>query len=100
MFEALRVLALALPLLAKFALTLALIVSVPRLCHRVGIPGVVGLLVCGVAVGPHVLNIFGNHAPVADFFADLGKLLLMFFAGLGLPSSVPAELNTVWVQEY
>ena len=81
-FEFLRAHALSLPLLAKFALAMALIVSVPRLCRRVGIPAVVGLLVCGVAIGPHVLNIFGNHAPVADFFADLGKLLLMFFAGL------------------
>ncbi len=34
-------------------------------------------------LGPHVLNIFGGeNRPVADFFAELGKLLLMFFAGL------------------
>ena len=81
-FEVLRAHALSLPLLAKFALILVLVVSVPRLCRRVGIPTVVGLLVCGVAIGPHVLNVFGNHAPIVDFFADLGKLLLMFFAGL------------------
>ena len=33
-------------------------------------------------IGPHVLGVFPVHHPVADFFADLGKLLLMFFAGL------------------
>src|SRR5262249_3989517 len=78
----LRAHTLALPLLAKFALTMALIVAVPRLCHRIRLPAVVGLLACGVVVGPHVLNLFGDQAPVADFFSDLGKLLLMFFAGL------------------
>ncbi len=80
--EFMRMHALSLPLLAKFALVMALIVSVPRLCRRIHLPGVVGLLVCGVVIGPHVLDVFGDHAPVADFFADLGKLLLMFFAGL------------------
>ena len=33
-------------------------------------------------MGPHVLGIFAVHPAVADFFAELGKLLLMFFAGL------------------
>jgi len=33
-------------------------------------------------VGPHGLDVFGTIRPVADFFADLGKLLLMFCAGL------------------
>ena len=80
--ESLREHARLLPLLAKFALVTVLIVSVPRLCRRIRLPAVVGLLMCGVVVGPHVLDIFAEQAPVADFFADLGKLLLMFFAGL------------------
>jgi Kef-type K+ transport system membrane component KefB len=42
----------------------------------------IGLLLFGVVLGPHVLGFFGEHAPVADFFAELGKLLLMFSAGL------------------
>ena len=42
----------------------------------------VGLLLSGVVVGPHVLGIFGEQRPIADFLADLGKLLLMFVAGL------------------
>jgi Kef-type K+ transport system membrane component KefB len=32
--------------------------------------------------GPHVLDLFGEHRPIVEFFGDLGKLLLMFFAGL------------------
>jgi Kef-type K+ transport system membrane component KefB len=35
-----------------------------------------------VVIGPHVLGLFRENRPVADFFADLGKLLLMFSAGL------------------
>jgi len=33
-------------------------------------------------IGPHVLGVFAVHPSIADFFANLGKLLLMFFAGL------------------
>src|SRR5271157_2947650 len=74
--------ALALPNLAKFALAMAIIVGVPPLSRRLRLPPVVGLLLCGVVIGPHVLGVFGEHPSVADFFAELGKLLLMFFAGL------------------
>jgi len=74
--------ALSLPHLAKFALGMAIIVGIPPLSRRARLPAVVGLLLCGVVIGPHVLGLFGEHAPVADFFAELGKLLLMFFAGL------------------
>ena len=74
--------ALALPNLAKFAFAMAIIVGVPRLSQRVKLPAVVGLLLSGVVIGPHVLGVFPVHAPIADFLADLGKLLLMFFAGL------------------
>src|SRR6202051_188903 len=81
-FEWLRSHALALPTLAKFALTMAIIVGVPRLSKRLRLPAVVGFLLCGVVFGPHVLGVFGLHPVIADFSADLGKLMLMFFAGL------------------
>jgi Na+:H+ antiporter len=73
---------LSLPTLAKFALGMAIIVGVPRLSRRVRLPAVVGLLLAGVVIGPHGLGLFGEHAPIADFFAEIGKLLLMFTAGL------------------
>jgi Na+:H+ antiporter len=80
--EFLRSHALALPALAKFALALAIIVGIPPLSRRVRLPAVVGLLVSGVVIGPHGLGLFGENRPTADFFAELGKLLLMFCAGL------------------
>src|SRR5271167_1049703 len=80
--EWIRAHALVLPNLAKFALAMAIIVGVPPLSRKLRLPSVVGLLLSGVVIGPHVLGVFPVHAPIADFFADLGKLLLMFFAGL------------------
>jgi Kef-type K+ transport system membrane component KefB len=72
----------ALPGIVKFALTVAVIVGVPPLARRVKLPMMVGLVLFGVLLGPHVLGIFGEDRPVANFFAELGKLLLMFSAGL------------------
>jgi Kef-type K+ transport system membrane component KefB len=71
-----------LPVLAKFALGMVMIVAIPRLCRRLHAPGAVGLLIGGVIIGPYVLGFFGTERPIADFMAELGKLLLMFFAGL------------------
>lgn len=61
---------------------MAVVVGVPPLSRRVRLPAVVGLLLSGVVLGPHVLGVFAIHPAIADFFAEIGKLLLMFFAGL------------------
>lgn len=73
---------LTLPTLAKFALGLILLVAIPRLCRLIRLPPSVGLLLGGVIVGPYVLEVFGAQRPIAEFMAEIGKLLLMFFAGL------------------
>jgi Kef-type K+ transport system membrane component KefB len=72
----------SMPVLAKFAVGMVMLVVIPQLSRRVHIPATVGLLLGGVIVGPYVLDIFGKVRPIADFLAELGKLLLMFFAGL------------------
>jgi Kef-type K+ transport system membrane component KefB len=74
--------ALALPMMAIFALAMAIFAGIPRLSRAASLPGVVGLLLCGIVFGPHGIDVFGANPAVADFFSDLGKLLLMFFAGL------------------
>jgi Kef-type K+ transport system membrane component KefB len=71
-----------LPLLVRFAIVMAIFLLVPPLCRRLRIPPGVGLLLAGVALGPSGLHTLPNAAPVAEFFAEIGKLLLMFFAGL------------------
>lgn len=69
-----------LPALARFAIMMALIIAVPRISRALRIPSVVGLLLSGVLLGPHMLVVFPPDHPVAAFFSDLGMLLLMFFA--------------------
>jgi Kef-type K+ transport system membrane component KefB len=70
-----------LPLLTRFALALACVLLLPRLVERLRMPGPVGFLLAGLLLGPHGLGVLQEHGPVLAFFADLGKLLLMFFAG-------------------
>src|SRR5262249_35446951 len=71
-----------LPPLARFAVALIVFLFTPSLCQRIRLPAVVGLLSMGVLLGPNGLQVVGQHSEVAQFFADIGKLLLMFFAGL------------------
>jgi hypothetical protein len=66
--DAIRSHVLALLDLAKFAVVVATIVGVPPLAARIRLPPMVGLLLFGVALGPHVLGFFGEHRPIADFF--------------------------------
>jgi Kef-type K+ transport system membrane component KefB len=71
-----------LPVLARFAILMALIVIIPQFSRRIRLPGAVGLLLSGVVLGPHVLDVFPPEHPVSRFFSELGMLLLMFFAGM------------------
>lgn len=80
--EYLRTAFAGLPVLAKFAISIALIAFVPTLSRRVRLPPVVGLLLSGVVFGPHVLDVFRDQRQLLPFLGDLGALLLMFFAGL------------------
>lgn len=71
-----------LPVLARFAIFMALILVIPRISRLLRLPVVVGLLLSGVVLGPHMLDVFPREHPISEFFSDLGMLLLMFFAGL------------------
>ena len=74
----------SLPPMARFIIALAAIFVMPPLSRRLRLPAVVGLLFAGILLGPHVLDIFGKERPIVDFMSELGKLLLMFYAGLEL----------------
>lgn len=71
-----------LPILARFAIAMAVILTVPALCRRLRLPAVVGFVAFGLISGPHGLQIGPKHNEVVEYFAEIGKLLLMFFAGL------------------
>jgi Kef-type K+ transport system membrane component KefB len=76
-----------LSLLVRFAIVMAIFLFIPLLCRRIRMPPGVGLLFAGVALGPSGLGTVPEAAPVAGFFAEIGKLLLMFFAGLEIDLS-------------
>ncbi|MGH7261070.1 MAG: cation:proton antiporter [Nitrospiraceae bacterium] len=76
-----------LSLLSNFAIGMAIILFVPLLCARVKLPAAVGLLLAGVAFGPNGLHITKEGMPVLTFFGEIGKLLIMFFAGLEIDLS-------------
>jgi Kef-type K+ transport system membrane component KefB len=85
---------LGLPGFAKFAVVMAGIVGVPVLARRLGIPALVGLLVFGAVLGPHALDVAGPNHPIAQFFADLGKLMLLFTAGLEIDIKLFRQAQT------
>ncbi|MBR0819902.1 cation:proton antiporter [Bradyrhizobium liaoningense] len=70
-----------LPILTSFALTLMLTLVLPNLMERLHLPRPVGYILAGVLLGPNVLAILNPDGKVVSFFSELGKLLLMFFAG-------------------
>jgi Kef-type K+ transport system membrane component KefB len=70
-----------LPELTAFALTLMLTLLLPQLMERLRLPGPVGYILAGIILGPNLLAILNPDGKVVNFFADIGKLLLMFFAG-------------------
>ncbi|MBP3953839.1 cation:proton antiporter [Gemmata sp. G18] len=67
------------PIPARFATALAIVTP---LCRRARLPAVVGLLAAGVIFGPYCLPVAPKSGQVAHFFAEIGKLLLVVFAGL------------------
>jgi Kef-type K+ transport system membrane component KefB len=75
------------PALGRFALALILTLTLPRLMSRVGLPGPIGFIIAGIILGPQGLTIIEPEGEVITFFADLGKLLLMFLAGFEIDST-------------
>jgi len=80
------------PPLARFVVGIFLILVVPMLCRRVSLPAVVGLLVAGIVIGPNGLKIVPQNPQIANFFAELGKLMLMMFAGLEIDHQLFARV--------
>jgi Kef-type K+ transport system membrane component KefB len=84
----------ALPNLAKFAIVMAIIAGVPALTRRIRLPELVGLLACGILLGPYVLAVAPMNHPIVQFFGDLGRLLLMFGVGLEIDLSLFRKAQT------
>ena len=66
-----------------FSLILFIILLSPILLRRLNIPGIIGLIISGVIIGPYGLNILEKNSAV-DLFSTIGLLYIMFIAGLEL----------------
>ena len=70
-----------LPIIGRFCIIFGLIVTLPKVAERLGLPGVVGLIGGGILLGPDLLGFVSPEGTTFKLFNELGKLLLMFFAG-------------------
>lgn len=68
----------------EFLIVFAVLLLGPVLFRRAGIPGIIGLLVGGYAIGPHGLSLIGAGNNTLPDLGQLGLLYLMFVAGVEL----------------
>ncbi len=66
-----------------FAVILFIILLAPILLRSIKIPGIIGLILSGLVIGPHGLGWIEKNAAV-DLFSTIGLLYIIFLAGLEL----------------
>lgn len=66
-----------------FSLILFIILLAPIILNRFKIPGIIGLILSGMVIGPHGLFLIQKNSAV-DLFSTIGLLYIMFIAGLEL----------------
>ena len=66
-----------------FSLVLFIILLTPILLRKLNIPGIIGLIIAGVIIGPYGINVLEKNSAV-DLFSTIGLLYIMFIAGLEL----------------
>lgn len=64
-----------------FALILLIILIAPLLLRKIRVPGIVGLILAGVAIGPKGLHVVELDSAI-KLFGTVGLLYIMFLAGL------------------
>ncbi len=66
-----------------FSLVLFTILLAPQIFKRLKIPGIVGIIIAGIVIGPHGLNLLAMDSSFI-LFGTVGLLYLMFLAGIEL----------------
>lgn len=70
-----------LPLLTRLAIGLGMVIWLPLLFERFRLPGVLGYILAGVILGPGFTGVLKSDGESITLWAELGKLLFMFFVG-------------------
>ncbi|MEC4895394.1 MAG: cation:proton antiporter [Oscillatoria sp. PMC 1051.18] len=68
--------------LVSFTILLLVIFTIPPWFEKLRLPGLVGLLVAGVVLGGSGLNLISSDSETMQLLSDIGKIYLMFVAGL------------------
>ncbi|MDC0833627.1 sodium:proton antiporter [Leptolyngbya valderiana BDU 20041] len=68
--------------IVPFTILLLVVLTVPPLFERLRLPGLVGLIAAGVVLGTDGLGFLDPDADYMMLFTDIGKIYLMFVAGL------------------
>lgn len=68
--------------LLTFTILLLVSLTLPPLFERFRLPGLVGLLFAGMLLGPDGLKLLDPSSDVMKLFSDIGKIYLMFVAGM------------------
>lgn len=66
-----------------FAIILLIILVSPVILRKIRVPGIIGLIISGIIIGPAGFNIIEKNQAI-DLFSTIGLLFLMFIAGLDL----------------
>lgn len=69
------------PIIA-FTILLLVTLIIPPIFERLRLPGLVGLLAAGIILGPSALGLLDPAGDVETLLSDVGKIYLMFVAGL------------------
>ncbi|MEQ9237857.1 cation:proton antiporter domain-containing protein [Coleofasciculus sp. E2-BRE-01] len=68
--------------IVAFTILLLVSLTIPPLFERLGLPGLVGLLLAGVILGSNGLQLLDADSETMKLLSDIGKIYLMFVAGL------------------
>lgn len=68
--------------IVSFTILLLVSLAIPPWFERLRLPGLVGLLIAGVALGPNGLHLLEPTSETMKLFSDIGKVYLLFVAGL------------------
>ncbi|TVQ08248.1 MAG: sodium:proton antiporter [Leptolyngbya sp. DLM2.Bin27] len=68
--------------IVAFTVLLVVTLVIPPIFERLRLPGLVGLLAAGVVLGPSLLGVLNPAGEVETLLSDVGKIYLMFVAGL------------------
>ncbi|NBD18627.1 MAG: universal stress protein [Cyanobacteria bacterium] len=68
--------------LFSFTILLLVVLIVPPIFERLKLPGLVGLIVAGIALGSDGLGFLDSQSETMKLLSDVGKIYLMFVAGL------------------